>query len=93
MNYIMGFLLMSIKDEEMTFRFFCQIMNNSLKEVFDKDFYKLKSYFYKFNKLLEIYLPQLSIHFKVILIKYIDKLILKYRKKKLIRHIIYQLGL
>ena len=65
MNYIMGFLLMSIKDEEMTFRFFCQIMNNSLKEVFDNDFYKLKCYFYKFNKLLEVYLPQLSIHFKV----------------------------
>jgi len=64
MNYIMGFLQMNLEDEETTLKCFCQIMNKYMKDVFDKEFFKLKVNFHKFNKLIDLYLPKLAYHFR-----------------------------
>ena len=65
MNYIMAFLNINIKDEETTFKCFCQIMNKHNRQIFEKDFFKINSYFYKLAKLMELFTPKIIAHFEV----------------------------
>ena len=92
MNYIMGFMNINLEDEEITFKCFCQILKKYNREMFATKLEKLKTYFSKVTKIIELYLPRLAQHFKVISFYY--NLIIKYiRKKMLIVHTMYQYGL
>ena len=42
MNYIVGFLLLNFKDEELTFKCFLALMDNYLEDIFKEGFSKLK---------------------------------------------------
>lgn len=64
MNYIAGYLYLMINDEEMTYKMFANVINNYFGKVFSKDFEQLKVMFYQFERLLSIFLPELSDHFK-----------------------------
>jgi len=65
MNYIVGFLLLNFKDEELTFKCFLSLMEYYLEGLFTKEFKRLKLLFYQYNRLLHICLPNLAQHFKV----------------------------
>ena len=65
MNYIMGFIYNRFKDEEKTFKIFNIILDEYFKNMFCKEFAKLKLLFYQFDRCLALFLPELSEHFKV----------------------------
>ena len=65
MNYIMGFFYLHERDAELSFKSFVKLMEKHMKTMFDKDFNQLKTNFFKLNRLVDIYLPDLSEHFKV----------------------------
>ena len=65
MNYIMGFFYLHEQDAEVSFKSFVKLMDRHMKVMFDKDFRQLKNYFFKLNRLVDIYLPDLAEHFKV----------------------------
>ena len=67
MNYIVGFLLLNFKDEELTFKCFLSLMEYYLEGLFTKEFKRLKLLFYQYNRLLHICLPNLVKHFKVMI--------------------------
>jgi len=64
MNYIMGFFYLHERDAEMSFKSFVKLMERHMKTMFDKDFSQLKTNFFKLNRLVDVYLPDLSEHFK-----------------------------
>lgn len=65
MNYIAAFLLEFTQDEEESFFFFLGILKNTeYGEIFLNDLIKLKQFFYIFDRLLFIHMPELYIYFK-----------------------------
>jgi hypothetical protein len=65
MNYLMGFLYILSKDADITFKLFLRLMQKHMETMFDKDFKQLKIYFFKLNRLIEVYVPDLADHFRV----------------------------
>ena len=65
MNYMMGFLYINLQDPELSFKCFCKTME-LIRPLFDHEFKQLKKVFFKFTRILELYLPELSDHFKVL---------------------------
>ena len=64
MNYVVSFIIHLMNDEEEIFYFFISLINNTnYGELFLNDFSKLKKYFYFFERLLQIYLPELYLYF------------------------------
>ncbi len=66
MNYSMGFLQLHIQNADLAFKAFCKMMNLHLKNLFEKEFDLLKKYFFKFTRILELFVPDLAEHFQVI---------------------------
>lgn len=65
MNFLAGFLFMFFKDESTTFRAFCGLFENlEMTELFQNDLEKLKLFFYKMDRLVSMYLPDLYTHLK-----------------------------
>ena len=65
MNYISAFLLEVTKDEEKTFDIFSAILNKTeYAKLALNDFELMKKYFYVFERLICIYLPELYTTFK-----------------------------
>jgi len=65
MNYMMGFLHINTLDADRSFKAFVRMMEKFMKGLFDNEFKQLKIYFFKFNRILELYAPDLAEHFKV----------------------------
>lgn len=64
MNYIAGYLYIKSKDEEVAFRMFNYLMEKRFKELFANQFEVLKLKLYQFQRLLGIFHPEISDHFK-----------------------------
>ena len=65
MNYIAAFLLQLTQNEEEAFFFLYGIVSHTeYGDIFLNDLTKLKEFFYVFDRLLFIYLPELHIYFK-----------------------------
>ena len=71
MNYIMGFMLSLFKNEETAFKFFAIVMVKRMKGFFDNEFKILQCLFYQLDRLIAIFLPDLSSHFEVICLLFI----------------------
>jgi len=64
MNYVMGFCYINLQDPNVSFKSFIRLMDWHIKPLFEKEFKMLKQCFFKFNRIIEIYLPDLFEHFK-----------------------------
>ena len=64
MNYLAGYIYLMIMDEELAYKAFNNLMVNRMKLVFINSFDNLKQLFYSIDKLMQIFLPALSEHFK-----------------------------
>ncbi|CAD8176541.1 unnamed protein product [Paramecium octaurelia] len=64
MNYIAGYLYLNFQDQEIAYKAFDRMMNLYFKDLYINDFSKLKIGFYQFDRLLQIFLPELSQHLK-----------------------------
>ena len=61
MNFICQFLLEVTKEEEKAFNIFSAILNKTkYGDLIKDDFYLMKKYFYVFERLINLYLPELS---------------------------------
>lgn len=67
MNYIMGYLFINVRNEELTLKIFISLINQHFHNIFTKDLRKLKLLFYQFDRCLHIFLPELFEKFKVFL--------------------------
>ena len=66
MNFIAAFLLMINEDEEEAFYLFlCLLLTSDYGNLFMKDLANLKQYFYVFERVLDILLPELYNHLKM----------------------------
>ena len=65
MNFIAGFLLMVLDDEETAFRALIQLVDRfSMAQLFNSDLPMLKLFFYQLDRLVSIFEPDLHSHFK-----------------------------
>lgn len=65
MNFLAGFLLMFYKDEKVAFKAFSGLINKfGMTELFTDDMPLLKLFFYKLDRLISMYMPDLYSHFK-----------------------------
>lgn len=64
MNYVMGFLLIILRDEKKTFKFFTIIMDQLLAKIILNDFSKLKMFFCILDRLIYVFTPSIAEHFK-----------------------------
>jgi hypothetical protein len=64
MNYMMGFLKIVVGDTHKSFKIFCCMMDLYLKELFEKEFIKLKKQFFKFSRSIELFAPDLAQHLR-----------------------------
>jgi len=65
MNFLAGFLLMFFQDEELAFKAFSGLIQKfEMTELFKDDMPQLKLFFYKLDRLISMYLPDLYSHFK-----------------------------
>ncbi|KAM3131378.1 hypothetical protein pb186bvf_016560 [Paramecium bursaria] len=64
MNYIAGYLYLTFNNESTTYIVFDKVMELYFKPIFMNDFQKLKCGFYQFDRLLSIFIPDLSSHLK-----------------------------
>ncbi|CAD8088108.1 unnamed protein product [Paramecium sonneborni] len=64
MNYIAGYLYLIFQDQETAYKAFDRMMNLYFKDLYLNDFSNLKIGFYQFDRLLQIFLPELSQHLK-----------------------------
>ncbi|CAD8065271.1 unnamed protein product [Paramecium primaurelia] len=64
MNYIAGYLYLNFQDQVIAYKAFDRMMNLYFKDLYINDFSKLKIGFYQFDRLLQIFLPELSQHLK-----------------------------
>ena len=70
MNFIMGFLLFLMEDEEQTFKFFVTLTEKRLWTLFSDNHEKLKQHFYLVDRIIEIYCPEIYQHLSVIFVHY-----------------------
>ena len=67
MNYIASFIFQIFNNEEESFYFMLSLFENTdFCNIFLDDLNKLKQYFYVFDRLLSLYLPELHSYFKVL---------------------------
>ena len=65
MNFIAGFLLMVLKDEETAFKAMVQLLDRfTMSMLFNSDLPMLKLFFYQLDRLVSIFEPDLHSHFK-----------------------------
>jgi hypothetical protein len=64
MNYLAGYLYIKTMNEEATYRIFEYLMEVRFKEIFINEFEVLKVKMYQFERLLSIFHPEISDHFK-----------------------------
>ena len=65
MNYITEFLLLFTKNEEETFLIFNSLLQSTdYSDLFINELQRLNKYFYVFDRLINIYLPEINIHLK-----------------------------
>ena len=65
MNYIAYFLYSICRDEEEAFQIFnCLLTSTAYGDLFFDDLSRLNKYFYVFERLIFIYLPEISLHLK-----------------------------
>lgn len=65
MNYIAAFILQLTNDEEEAFYLMHALMTNTeYGDIFVNDLAKLKQFFYVFDRLIFIYMPELYVYFK-----------------------------
>lgn len=64
MNYIAGYIYVKTRHEEDTYRIFEYLMEVRFKEIFANEFEVLKVKMYQFERLLSIFHPEISEHFK-----------------------------
>ena len=62
----MAFMSITLEDEDITFKCFSQILQMYSRDMFTSKKTKLTAYFSKISKLIELYLPKLAKHFKVV---------------------------
>ena len=63
MNYIAEFLLLFSKNEEETFNIFNSLLESTdYSDLFVNELKRLNQYFYVFDRLINIYLPEVYIH-------------------------------
>ena len=66
MNYIATFLLHITETEDEAFYLMLGLFDiTDFREIFLNDLAKLKQFFYVFERLINIYLPELNTYFKV----------------------------
>lgn len=66
MNFVAGFLFLVFRDEEKVFKAMQAIVEqNDMADLFNTELPKLKLFFYQFDRLLNVLMPQLHTHFKV----------------------------
>ena len=66
MNYIASFLLLLLGDEEEAFFMMLAIFDSTeFGDIFLDELRKLKQYFYVFERLLFLYLPEIYYYFRV----------------------------
>ena len=65
MNYIAAFFLSITNNEEESFYLFLSLLiSTEYGKIFEKDLEKMQKYFYVFDRLISILLPELHYHFK-----------------------------
>ena len=65
MNFIAGFLLMVLKDEETAFKAMIMLLQRfNMAQLFNSDLPMLKLFFYQLDRLVSIFEPDLHTHFK-----------------------------
>lgn len=65
MNYIAAFIYQMTEDEEEAFYLFYSIITSTqYGQIFLNDLSKLKEFFYVFDRLIYIYMPELYVFFK-----------------------------
>ena len=65
MNYLSAFFYDLTKNEDESIYFLYSILTNTeLKYIYDREMVRLKKFFSTFEKLLKLYLPQISYYFK-----------------------------
>ncbi len=66
MNFVAGLLYLMFNSEDLSFKAMQEIIERfDMAELFNEDLPKLKLFFYQFDRLLAIQLPNLHSHFKV----------------------------
>ena len=68
MNYIMGFIYHNLRDETKSYIFFSTVIEKYFSNMFGKEFAQLKLLFYQFDRCLALFLPEISEHFKVLIL-------------------------
>ena len=70
MNFLVGLIMNIVKNEEITFRLLTQLIKkNEMSLLFSDGTPLLRQFFYQLDKLIYIYIPNLSLHFKVYFIR------------------------
>ena len=65
MNYIAAFILQLTENEEEAFYFLIGLLKNTeYGIIFQDNLFKLKQFFYVFDRLLALYMPELHIYMK-----------------------------
>lgn len=65
MNFIVGFLLMVFRDEELAFKALNELVERfNMADLFNSDLPRLKLFFYQLDRLISIVEPDLHAHFK-----------------------------
>jgi hypothetical protein len=66
MNYIAEFLYLYIKNEEEAFNIFNSILQSTdYADLFSNELKRLNKYFYVFDRIINIYLPEVYLHLKI----------------------------
>ena len=65
MNYVVGTLFIQLQDEELAFKSLIGLIEKfNMMSLFNKDLHKLKLFFYQFDRLVGILLPEVHDRFK-----------------------------
>jgi hypothetical protein len=64
MNYLAGYILLKTKMHPSAYAIFCTVMDKYFLEIFNNNFEGMKLKLYLFDRLLSIFHPDLSDHFK-----------------------------
>jgi len=64
MNFVMAFLWRLFQDEKLTFCYFDYLIKNYKLPIASPDLFELKVQFYQLERLLQIILPEVFVHFQ-----------------------------
>lgn len=63
MNYLIGYLYITLRNEEVSYKIFHTIMNKYFKQVLSNQLENMQLKFYQFNRIFSFFLPELYKHF------------------------------